>query len=271
MRPRSAHRALALGAGAGVAYLVLAAVSGHLSPLDRRPLLDGFAPPAPYRWAKPPHNLASINKSPLSGRFTLAVKHGTVTEGLFATRDSQASVLLFAHAIKVPAGQTSVVLTLQPLAPPSNPTVPSREAITGNLYRILATLEPSRRPVRKLNKQATVTLVYPALAGPHRVRRLLASSDGVRFEEIPSIDSVAQEQVTGRVRSFGYYAVGVRGISIPPPPASSGGGTPVTLIVVVVAVAVLIGWLRWWERRRARSGDRGRHALGRRGRDSLRG
>jgi len=259
MRPRAARRTLAFGVGASVLYLILAAVSGHLSPLYRRPLMDGFAPPAPYRWVKPPSNLASINKPPLSGRFTLAVKNGSVTEGLFATRDSQASVLLFGHAIAAPAGQTSVVLTLEPVAPPSNATFPRGEAITGNVYRIRATFEPSGKPVQKLGKKAIVTLVYPALAGPHRVRRLVASTDGVRFTEIPSIESVVQEQVTAHVGTFGFYAVGVRGISTTPPAAApSGGGTPITLIVVVVAVAVavLIGWLRWWERRGARLGGR---------------
>jgi hypothetical protein len=195
------------------------------------------------------------------------LRHGVATEGLFATKDSQASVLLLPHSIVAPAGQRSVALTLEPVAPPANATVPNGESITGNVYRIQAVFEPSGKPVQKLEKQAILTLIYPALAGAHHVRRVLASQDGVRFTEISSIDSTVQEQVTAHVRSLGYFGVGVRAVSVPTPgPPSGGSGFPTTLVVVAaaVAVALVIGWLRWRERRAARSSRHRRPAPRRR-------
>ena len=61
-RSRSWSRSgLALLAGVGIVtlYLAGAAVSGRASILARRPLLDGLAPPTPYRWVNPPPDLAA--------------------------------------------------------------------------------------------------------------------------------------------------------------------------------------------------------------------
>ena len=53
------------------AYVALAALSGHLSPLARGPLLDGIGPPQAYRWVSPPPDLASTNVAPSSLTRTL--------------------------------------------------------------------------------------------------------------------------------------------------------------------------------------------------------
>jgi len=50
-RPRAAFLA---GIGIVLLYLAGATLSGRASLLARRPLLDGLAPPVPYRWVKPP-------------------------------------------------------------------------------------------------------------------------------------------------------------------------------------------------------------------------
>ena len=246
------RRAAVLGLGAAVLYLALAAVSGRLSPLARRPLLDGFAPPPPYRWVKPPHNLAPINKAPLPGRFTIPVLHGVAGEGLFATRDSQASVLMVGRSIVAPAGTRSVELTLDPQAPRASASLPKGRSIIGNVYAISAAFEPSGSPVRTLNKSVVVTLVYPALAGPHIQHRILASTDGKRFTELASTDSPVLQQITAHSRSFGLFAVGVH-LTPAVTPAPNGPGFPVTTVVVAVAAAaaVAIGWLRWRARRAA--------------------
>ena len=66
-----ARLALLAGVGIVVLYLAGAAVSGRASILARRPLLDGLAPPTPYRWVSPPPDLAASNKPPASTRFTV--------------------------------------------------------------------------------------------------------------------------------------------------------------------------------------------------------
>ncbi|HXQ57078.1 MAG TPA: hypothetical protein VOA19_14935 [Actinomycetes bacterium] len=55
---------LLVGVGIVVLYLAGAVVSGRASILARRPLLDGLAPPTPYRWVHPPAELAAGNKPP---------------------------------------------------------------------------------------------------------------------------------------------------------------------------------------------------------------
>jgi hypothetical protein len=254
MRSVTSRRALTLGLGASLLYLALAVVSGHLSPLARRPLLDGFAPPAAYRFVHPPSNLASINKRPLAGQFTLQVRNGTVTEGLFATGDSQASITLFRRAVRAPAGARSMAIKLQPLAPPKSASLPGKMSITGNVYTVSATFRPGGRPLRRLEKQGIVALTYPALAGGHHTRKVLFSSDGVRFMELSSVDSSVQQQVTAHTPSLGFFAVGVKSVAAPTQP-TGGSGFPVTAVVVgaAIVVAVVVGWLRWRERNRART------------------
>ena len=70
------RRALAAGLVALALYASGAALSGHLSPLARRPLLDGLAPPTPYRWVEPPVELVTSNEPPSSGRFKIRARTG---------------------------------------------------------------------------------------------------------------------------------------------------------------------------------------------------
>jgi hypothetical protein len=248
------RRTVLLGLAAAATYLAGAALSGHLNPLARRPLLDGFAPPPPYRWVEPPPNLAPINKPPLPGRYTVPVGGAAGGEGLFATRDSQASILLPAGSISAPPGIRAVRLSLEAQAAPEGASLPGGVSITGNVYSIGATLEPGGQPIHELRKPGAVTLVYPALAGPHQAHRILASTDGTRFTELPSIDSPVLQQITAHTRTFGLFAVGLRGAGgSVRHPAGEGPGFPTTAIVVAIAavVAVAIGWLRWRARRAA--------------------
>ena len=57
--PHPSRVALLAGVGIVLLYLAGAAVSGRASILARRPLLDGLAPPTPYRWVNPPPDLAA--------------------------------------------------------------------------------------------------------------------------------------------------------------------------------------------------------------------
>ena len=74
------RRALLFGLGAAVLYVAGTALSGSLGPLARRPLLDGFAPPQPYRWVSPPPNLAAGNKPPASAVVSLQLDPQTGSE-----------------------------------------------------------------------------------------------------------------------------------------------------------------------------------------------
>ena len=117
------------------AYLVATAVSGRLTPLARRPLLDGFVPPPPYRWVSPPPDLASSNKRPGVGRFSIDLDPTTGSQAnVFSTPDTQVSLALAQGAIPPRAGDAAVALLIAPLAARGDASLPPAVEIAGNVY-----------------------------------------------------------------------------------------------------------------------------------------
>ena len=96
--------AVLAGIGIAVLYLAGAALSGRVSPLARRPLLDGLAPPVPYRWVKPPPDLAASNKPPASLRASVKLTPTGSQIGAFATSDGQVNLVLSEGAVPARAG-----------------------------------------------------------------------------------------------------------------------------------------------------------------------
>ena len=76
------------------AYAGLAALSGHLSPLARGPLLDGIGPPQDYRWVNPPPDLAANNQPPSSGVFPIALDPNGSRPATPVTSDNQVTVIV---------------------------------------------------------------------------------------------------------------------------------------------------------------------------------
>jgi hypothetical protein len=202
----------ALGAGLAVAalYLLAAVVSGSLSPLARRPVLDGFAPPPPYRWISPPPDLAPSNERPAAGSFSLALHPQTGSEAkVLATSDVQVSLAVALGTFPPAAGKDSVKVSIRPLAPSSAADSPPGYAFSGNVYQIQAAYSPGGPAVRTLRKPGQLTLFYPpALDNLVHRHALLRSSDGVTWQVAPATDSLAQQQVTGNVSSLGFFAAG---------------------------------------------------------------
>jgi hypothetical protein len=249
--------ALLVGVGILVLYLAGAAVSGRASILARRPVLDGLAPPTPYRWVKPPPELAAGNKPPASTRFTLQLTAGGSRLGAFSTSDGQINLVLSQGAVPARAGQTAVEVTVDPLDPATLGPVPSGLVGAGNAYRIQATYRPSGGKIDSLAGQSSVGLVYPllttAVANPagHQV---LSSPDGRTWEALPSTDTPGTHQVSARLTRTGYVQVGV------PPSAGGSGGdsrTRILLLASGVAALIVVAALALRFREAARAGPRG--------------
>jgi hypothetical protein len=204
------RRALAIGIALVGVYLLGSMVSGRLSPLARRPLLDGFAPPPPYRWVSPPPSLAATNQQPSRGTFDILLDPLTGSEaGVFSTDDGQASLALGQGAIATTGNDTSVTLEIVPLAPARGSTVPRGMELTGNVYRVTATYRPSGAPVERLQKPGQLVLAYPAPAdGLTRRHTLIQSSDARVWTVVQGIDAIAQHLVQGNVTAPGQFAVG---------------------------------------------------------------
>ena len=90
----SRRNAIVAGLVSVTVYAALAALSGHLSPLARGPLLDGIGPPQAYRWVNPPPDLASGNQPPSSGVFHVPLDASGSRPEVFVTSDNQVTVVV---------------------------------------------------------------------------------------------------------------------------------------------------------------------------------
>jgi hypothetical protein len=259
--PARHDRALvALLAGVGVValYLAGAAVSGRASILARRPLLDGLAPPTPYRWVTPPPDLAASNKPPASTRFTVELTATGSRLGAFSTSDGQINLVLSEGAVPARSGQTGVEVAVDPVDPATLGPAPPGLVVAGNAYRIQVSYQPSGDRVEALGGQSSVGLVYPLLAtavGDPAGHQVLSSADGRAWEALASTDTPGTHQVSARLSRTGYVQVGVA-----PSAGGSGAGDSRNRILLlasgVAAVIVLAALLL--RLREARAAPRGR-------------
>ena len=231
--------AAAAGAAAVVAYLAGSALSGQLSPLARRPLLDGLAPPPPYHWVKPPAELAAGNRPPQGASGSVPLGPGGSRVTALSTGDGQANLLMEANAIAPAAGQRSVSVAIQPLDPATLAAAPEGLVLAGNAYRIQFRYQPSGQPVTSLAGKATISLIFPLLPIPvsssfdHTV---LASPDGRSWTRQSSTATPGSHQVASALAAPGYVIV-----AVPPAPAAAApppNRTPLYAGVAAAAVAV---------------------------------
>jgi hypothetical protein len=262
--PHPSRVALLAGVGIVLLYLAGAAVSGRASILARRPLLDGLAPPTPYRWVNPPPELAAANKPPASTRFTVKLQADGSRLGAFSTGDGQINLVLSEGAIPPRSGQTEVEVAVDPVDPATLGPPSSGLVVAGNAYRIQASYRPSGAKVTALGGQSSVGLVYPLLAtavadvGGHVV---LSSADGRSWKQLASTDTPGTHQVSAQLNRTGYVQVGV-------PPSAGGSGSDqrsrILLLASAVAVAIVAAALFLRFRERPRAAPPGRGGRGRR-------
>jgi hypothetical protein len=238
-RPAVGRPAIALLAGLAVVLLYLggAVVSGRASMLARRPLLDGLAPPTPYRWVNPPPELAAANKPPASTRFSVDLGANGSQLGAFSTSDGQLNLVLSEGAVPPRPGQTGVEVSVDPVDPATLGPVPEGLVAAGNAYRVRATYRPSGVEAEALGGQSSVGLVYPLLTtsvanpGGHVV---LSSADGRAWEPSPSTDTPSTHQVSAGLPRTGFVLVGV------PPSAGQAAGDSRTRTLLLASGAALL-------------------------------
>jgi hypothetical protein len=240
----SAARAVAVGAAVALAYVALAVVSGHLSPFARRPLLDGFGQPQPYRWVSPPPALASGNKRPASVSTAIHIDpHSGSQADVVSTSDVQASLALGPGTFPPKGAATDVRVTVKPLAPGGFGSAGGGRTLFGNVYRIQATYVPGGAKVSRLAGPGQLTLFYPA-APDNLLRRhvVLESIDGHTWKALPSDDFQGAQQASAQVTSLGYFAVGQSATGSKASAASKGRLVYYLILGVLVggAVAALV-------------------------------
>ena len=243
-RDRARRRAIAAGSLVAAVYLGLAALSGQLSPLARRPLLDGTAPVAPYRWVSPPPELAETNVPPSPGDFTLPLTERGSRPDVLTTDDAQVTIILTAGTFAASPGQESVRLTVAPVDPATIGS-PDGLAIIGNAYLLGGSYEPSGDPILEhLEEPLEVILVYPLTPDAHTTSRsVVFSPDGQTWTVSDGTDSPAIQQTEGPVDTLGFVAAAASQTPIEFPPATDeGSGTTLGVALIVAAVcAALVG------------------------------
>jgi hypothetical protein len=230
-------RALAAGVAIVALYAASAWLSGQLSPLARRPLLDGLVPPTPYRWVDPPPELAGTNLVPASSTFRVELGNRGSLTAIVTTDDAQVTLILPRGAFADAAGERGVEVRIEPLAP-SEVTPPEPPAvILGNVYRLRADYVPSGERAA-LASDARVVLVYPFVPTDHSVHEVISTADGMAWTAVETNDFRSIQQADGPIETLGYVAVAQSGVTASPP-AGPGETSGVATIVIVIGLIVL--------------------------------
>lgn len=232
----AAARAVAAGLVLASLWIVAAAVSGSMSVIARRPLLDGLAPVVPYRWVDPPPALAAANEEPT--RLETEVRLGPGGSQAFAlsTSDVQATLVMTKGLVRPETDATHVRVRIEPLAAARFPAAPPGLAIAGNVYRVEGTYEPVDEPAGRFTAPAKAVLVYPADATQHSTgHEMLYSSDCERWERLDTIEVIGLQQAESSIRGFGYVAVAGRPNRQGGGPAGEGSSTTLPTVLIVLA------------------------------------
>ncbi len=221
----SRRKAIVAGLVFVTVYAALAALSGHLSPLAKGPLLDGIGPPQPYRWVNPPPDLAATNQPPSSGVFHVPLDPNGSRPEVFVTSDNQITIVVPQGAFPLKAGQIEIVLKVTPLDPATLAS-PGANADASSATPIACRPRinpPAHRVDLKLPLDAI--LLYPVTANLHAsVHTLYTSPDGKTWTAQEGSDSLAQQQAEGPMPALGYVMVaGEPGASTVTPAGSSRG------------------------------------------------
>ncbi|HYZ92329.1 MAG TPA: hypothetical protein VFA34_08040 [Actinomycetota bacterium] len=193
------RRHIAYGLAAAAAYVGAAFALSASGVLPIRPLYDGLAPPAPYRYVRPPADLAEDNEKPLGARGALEVgKKGSAARSV-PTGDGQMLVVFPEKAIPALRDETRVNVDILPVDPARLAAPPEGLKIDGNAYVVSAVYAKSKkRAVPELS--VTVVLRYPMHAT--RVVRL----DGRSWRPLGTQTAQASLQVFADSKKLGTFA-----------------------------------------------------------------
>jgi hypothetical protein len=237
------------GVLAALGYLAVLLLTRVALPGGARPLYDGFAPPAPYRWVNPPAALRNANQAPAPGNGKVAKADGKDASLAFETTDGQASLTAEIGALSLAASESGADGRLEPLDPTAYGPLPAGQAPSGNVYRLTVAAAPSNRAVTTFARPASLSLELANSAGT----TMYTSPDGRAWTKIPS--SIGQPFVIGNVTRTGYFVLGgPKGLLPtlePRAAAKKSGGSGATLWVAGAVAVLVAGGVGLLLRRRA--------------------
>lgn len=275
---------LSLGLG-----LALSLVARSATPIVSPPLYDGVVVVEPYRYLVPP---PGGRGAPLSAAATELLDHGASPLTAIATGEQppQAQIFAIPGALTLPAGTTSIKLSIAPIAAVGEP---ADGHIVGNVYRILVTNQDGVPITTRAADKVTVVLRGPGSLVAATIERFTPAGG---WQSLPTNDAGFGSTFLAVVTEFGDFALvaagpgptasasaagndvssgpqpsivatsdgspgtGAVASAQPVAPVGSTGGPEIELVVVAVVVVGLGGFLAWRARRARRSARyRGAH------------
>ena len=241
-----------VGAFVIVCYLLVAHTSFTRRWVPVRPLFDGVHPTIPYRWVKPPKELADGNLRPQAGQAEIAVQEGATVAASVQTDDGQLVMTLTQGAFEPPAGASAVRVTMTPADPATVAPPPAGLRYDSNAYRVEATA--GGQPVELVREQS-MYLRY-ARGG----QKLFTLVEG-RWQAVPASPFAQTLQLATDVDQLGtFVAAGPPdALRLNEPPLMLAWWVFVAIGLGVMGVARVIGG--WWSKRRDIAGaGRGRES-----------
>jgi hypothetical protein len=222
-----------------VTTALLIAGTGRVIP---RPLYDGLAPAAPYRYVSPPPDLAADNEEPLPGKGRVDFAKGKSQPTSISTGDGQLQLVVPNGAFDAKKKEKAVDITITPLAPPAPLDVGGGLRVDGNAYRIEAAYARSG-DAAPVQREVTVVLRYA-----HNATEVVRRS-GASWTRLRSQVSSGSLQLFAATDDIGVFAAAGR------PPTTWTRWLPYGAGALGVTAGV-VGYLsgrRGWFRRRPKS------------------
>lgn len=197
---------------AGIRFLIVGAAvvlaAQLLAPLPGPPLYDGVIPVDAYRWLSPPpgqHGGATGASVvlPVSGSSSPLITLAT------AEVPPQAQVFAEPGALIMPAGTTSLAVSITPVPPDA---APSDGHVAGNVYRITITTKAGEAVTAPASAEVTVVLRHPDVTASEATLSLLTSGTWQPLKT----DAALAGSFVAVVTTFGDFAL------VSPGPGPSG-------------------------------------------------
>lgn len=242
-------RSRIVGAGAGLAglYVLVAVATAGLSHRPLLPLFDGFVPPTPYAWVKPPPERVGDNVAPKSAERQFPLGPDGVAASNASTDDAQAIVGLDKGSVPANPPDTGVTVKIQPVDSGTLGPLPPGLRPISNAYHVTIIYTPSQKPLSTLPVKGTI-----ALTAAEGGDRMLYSADGRTWQEEPFKPYGQDNGVFADLNTTGWFLVATTAKATAV--ASSSSSLRTGLIVAAVVVVILAGVVVLWVRSRARTG-----------------
>ena len=233
------------GAAAVVVYVTTALVVAHGGRVVPRPLYDGLAPAAPYRFVSPPPDLAPDNELPEPGKGVVDLTKDGSAPTSISTGDGQLQVVLQEGTFAAKKKEKAVVVDITALVPPTPLDVGGGLRIEGNAYRVDATYRKSG-DVAEVKRDLTIVLRFPNNA------TVMMRRQGAGWKRLTTQISAASLQLFAATDELGMFVATGKPHSTWTKWIPYGAG-------VLGVIAGVVGYLsgrRGWFRRGKRKTDR---------------